>query len=441
MNVLNGTGKTKDQLVGELKALEDRCNRAEEELKAARKNFHNIVVKSPDGIVVVDTDRVVRFTNPATKTFFGHQAEESLGQLCDDSVLACEVAEVGIVSRSGKTGVGDIRIVETEWEGQNAYLISIRDITERNKTEKALWESERMASEFISVASHELRTPLTSIKNAVDIILERRAGEITGIQEQFLCMAERNVNRLTRLINNLLDISKIEAGKIDLNYTETEIKNSIENVLRAIRPLAEKKSMTLEMMVGPDVPTIYVDVSGIETALLNIIENAVKFTPQKGTIRVEAYLAEEMLANATDDAASFVEISVADTGIGIPEGLTEHIFEKFYQVESSLSKERHSGAGLGLTISKDIIAAHGGEIHCKSRESKGSTFTVTLPIVDKEKLFYTTLKDELSKARKDRSKLSVLLIEIKDFQYVTEVYEKKEWENVLQTVKERIIKG
>ena len=299
-------------------------------------------------------------------------------------------------------------------------------------------EIDRMKSEFISLASHEMRTPMTSIKNAVDIMLKGKAGEISDTQEKFLSMAKRNIDRLADLINDLLDISKIESGKMESNSTEMNIIGCIKNVMNTSKTLADAKSITLKMSVVPDLPAIYADVSRIEQVMINLVGNAIKFTPENGTVTVDVHEREEV-SDLTKGVKGFLEISVIDNGVGIPEELIGHIFDKFYQVESSLSTEKQAGSGLGLAISKHIVEAHGGEIQCKSKEGGGSTFTISLPIFDKEKQTYHRLNNELAKAVRQRASVSLLIYRLMEFEKFIERHGMEGCEKVLQMAKDKII--
>jgi len=285
-----------------------------------------------------------------------------------------------------------------------------------------------------------MRTPLTSIKNAVDILVKRKAGEITDAQGKFLSMAKRNIDRLTELINNILDISKIESGTIEWNYTELDIGDCIKHALDLCKDLADEKSISLKMNIDPTLPTTYADVSRIEEVIINLVGNAIKFIPDQGTVTVEVHEVGEV-PDMSEGVKGFLNISVTDTGFGIPEEDIDHVFDKFYQVESSLSVQKQSGSGLGLPISKYTIEAHGGTIQCKSKKGEGSTFSFTLPVIDEEQVFYKTLNHELLKAGQQSETLSFALFKIQDFEHIKEVYGNKGREEVLTMMKAKIIDG
>jgi PAS domain S-box-containing protein len=201
-----------------------RRKQAEEALlKSSETRFRTLIQKSADGVLVTDKKGIVRFVNPAAESLFGRKEKELLGEIFGFPIVTGETAGLAVPHDDKEPTIVDMRVVETEWEGEGAYLLSLRDVTARKRYEESLIKTteelkklDQMKSDFVSVASHELRTPLASIKNAVDLILSRKTGDITDAQEKFLSMAQRNVNRLSALINDLLDISRIESGKIQL---------------------------------------------------------------------------------------------------------------------------------------------------------------------------------------------------------------------------------
>lgn len=305
---------------------------------------------------------------------------------------------------------------------------------------KAAEELERLddlKSNFISIAAHELRTPITSIKSAVDIVLRRKAGEISETQGKFLLMAERNIIRLANLVDDLVTISMIESGKVELYLTKIDLRQLIEKVLHTLQPLADKKYLSLNFNASDDLPSMHVDADKTEQVLINLVSNAIKFTPEKGVVTIGAHRTGNV-PGMPDGVTGYVEISVADTGIGIPEESKEYLFEKFYQVEHSLLK-KEEGTGLGLAISKGIVEAHQGKIRFESNKGEGSTFTFTLPIIDMEKQFYITLNIELSKAKQSTMPLSFLSINVSDIDNVMKVYGETDKEKVLNMIKEKIV--
>lgn len=269
---------------------------------------------------------------------------------------------------------------------------------------------DQIKSEFVAVASHELRTPLTAIKNAVQLLLMEKVGEINENQKKFLEMAERNINRLMNILNDLLNLSRIEAGKMVMKLEELNLRSILELVYFSFKPQGEEKSIQLKLDLPTELPPVYGDKEKVEQILSNLITNSLKFTPPNGeiTISAEPFAADE----------DMMAISVKDTGIGIPAEHLEKIFEKFYQVENSLQRS-HGGTGLGLAITKGLVEAQKGKIFVRSEPGKGSIFTFTLPLSQGERRevqFRYILDREFQRARDNQTPLSLLLVEIIDSQ-------------------------
>ena len=255
------------------------------------------------------------------------------------------------------------------------------------ETNAKLERLERLKSEFISIVSHELRTPLTSIKNSLDILMSGRCGEITPASEKFLAMAMRNVQRLSGIINDLLDLSKIEAGKMDFHFAPTNINTVINYVKSALSEVAKTKGLNLVTEEYQKIPDITADSRRLEQVLTNLVSNAIKFTPEGKTITISSRLvnADDIKVNEyfkdsiKNLSGEYVEVCVKDEGIGIESKNLLHAFDKFAQIENSLSRKA-GGAGLGLPIAKQLLDAHKGAIWCDSEINKGSKFYFIIPV-------------------------------------------------------------
>jgi len=226
-------------------------------------------------------------------------------------------------------------------------------------------------------------------------------------------MAERNINRLTNILNDLLNLSRIESGKIELKFNSVALKEVIELTASSLRPHAEGKSLQIEVEIPEQLPDVYGDKEKIEQILTNLIGNAIKFTTDGGKILITSEL------KSKDRMGGFVDmvaVSVKDTGIGIPSEHLDAIFEKFHQVEGSLNRSV-SGTGLGLAITKGLIEAHQGKIWVESEMGKGSTFTFTLPISSTERrepYFRFILDKEFQRAQENGAPLTLFLIQVLD---------------------------
>jgi len=227
-----------------------------------------------------------------------------------------------------------------------------------------LKEVDKMKSDFYALMSHELRTPLTSIKEGTNLFLEGRGGEVTEKQKRLLTIISEESDRLIRLVNSVLDLSRLESGMVPFHFARTDLPPLITRVLDEVGPLAESKRIAIVQEIG-GLPALSLDAERILQVVRNLVGNALKFTPRGGTVLVKALYHDEK-----------VTISISDTGPGIPDEHLDQIFDKFRQVPGHGS---HHGTGLGLAIVKHILQAHGGSIWVTSKAGGGSTFTFQLP--------------------------------------------------------------
>jgi signal transduction histidine kinase len=245
--------------------------------------------------------------------------------------------------------------------------VANRGLEEANRKLK---EIDRLKSDFISVVSHELRTPITSIKAFAELILmkPRMAAEK---KTRLLSIINNESDRLARLISDILDLTKIEAGKLSWHITRLSIEDVIQTSVAGIHSLADNKSIVITTSTEHSLPRLYGDKDRLVQVITNILSNAIKFTPQGGRIRIDAH--QDLSPRPQ------ITVSVADTGVGIPREDIELIFEKF-QRSGDVLTNRTEGTGLGLAISRQIVHYHGGIIRAASTIGQGSTFTFTLPL-------------------------------------------------------------
>ena len=273
-----------------------------------------------------------------------------------------------------------------------------KEIIEKNQELEKL---ERVKSEFISIVSHELRTPLTPIKNALAILASGRCGMLGENAVKFIDMAKRNVENLTSIINDILDINKIEAGKMDFNYKTMNIHSVIENVKNNFDCVAKEHEIIFKAEEQDNLPDIYADSQRLGQVLTNLVSNAIKFTPKGKNITIKSELknADEITTNSYFENeikqlnGNYIVVSVIDEGIGIKKENLLKAFDKFTQIENSLSR-KVGGTGLGLPIARQLVKAHRGAIWCDSAEEKGSSFHFALP-VSAENIEGKTIQKEL----------------------------------------------
>lgn len=269
-------------------------------------------------------------------------------------------------------------------------------IEKNNELEKL----ERVKSDFISIVSHELRTPLTPIRNALSILSSGRCGELNENAVKFIDMAKRNVLNLTNIINDILDINKIEAGKMIFNYKLMNIHSVIENVRNNFDCVAKENEIYLNTVEQDNLPDIYADSQRLEQVLTNLVSNAIKFTPQGKKITISSALknADDIAINSNFKqeigalSGNYILVSVCDEGIGMKQENILKAFDMFTQIENSLTR-KVGGTGLGLPIAKQLIKAHKGAIWCESVEDKGSNFYIAIPVAT-EKVQQETVQKE-----------------------------------------------
>ncbi len=281
-------------------------------------------------------------------------------------------------------------------------LRSAKLYEEISDANKKLEKLEKLKSEFVSIVSHELRTPLTPINNSLEIVLSEQAGEITPEVRNFVSMAKRNIQRLSGIIEDLLDLSRIQTGKLDFKYKTVDITPSLELLHKTFIQVANEKNIHINLEIKEQLPEIYADIRRIEQIFSNLVSNAIKFTADNGKIdiNVDTIYANEInqdnLVNpVVIPNGKYIRVCVSDNGIGIKKEDIPKIFDKFSQIESSLNRNK-GGVGLGLTITKQLIDFHLGAIEVISEEQNGATFVVYLPFYDDLKVFEMDLSRTLT---------------------------------------------
>jgi len=272
----------------------------------------------------------------------------------------------------------------------NQLSIAIENATLYTQTRavvEQLKEADRFKSEFLSNISHELRAPLTSIIGYSELLLDQITGELNRRQQEYIANIQGSGTHLLEIINNLLDLSKIRAGKMETHFGEFSMRNLISGCIKAVTPLAAKKGQDLEARIEEGSLMINADEIKVKQILLNLLSNAIKFTHHGGSIAVEAH-------SSTLDEQPAIEVSVIDTGIGIKQEDLPKVFEEFKQADSSYTRQ-YPGTGLGLPIAKRFVEMHGGQIKVESQFGKGSRFTMILPRrIEPEKVVEKTTPEE-----------------------------------------------
>jgi two-component system, NarL family, sensor histidine kinase BarA len=267
---------------------------------------------------------------------------------------------------------------------------SYRELQDKNqKLQEAfdkLSELDRLKSNFLGVVSHELRTPLTSIIGYSEMLSEGLAGELVGDQKKFVQTINQKGEQLLELIMSLLDLSKLESGTMSLRKNTVPIAKLLSEVASTLEPKARKKSIAIECSVDPSLPAAQGDAERLRQVFINLVDNAIKFSPTESTVRLVAEVATSTDGESAEEGFSLlepsrrmIEVRVVDTGIGIAEQERARIFDAFYQIDSSSTRE-HEGTGLGLSIVKRLVDAHGGRVFVTANEPSGAIFSVVLPV-------------------------------------------------------------
>ncbi|MBA4053874.1 MAG: PAS domain-containing sensor histidine kinase, partial [Marivirga sp.] len=247
----------------------------------------------------------------------------------------------------------------------NQVLASIIDVTERK-----IQEANRLKSDFLANMSHELRTPLNAVLGFSELLIDKKVGDLNAKQLEYLNDIHASGSHLLRLINNVLDIAKIEAGKADLVIETFNLGDVITEVIQTLRPIAEKKLIEITQTLAPEIRLVSIDKNKLRQILYNLLSNAIKFSNHVAVVNVETL---------AGNRNTFI-LKVRDSGIGIAAYNLKKLFVPFVQLDSGLARQ-HQGSGLGLSVTKTIVALHEGEISVESTLGKGSTFIVKLPII------------------------------------------------------------
>lgn len=351
--------------------------------RAEENKYRSIVNTAIDGIITIDHKGIIQECNPAAEQIFGYSREELLGRnisllmpepmadqhnsYLENYLRSGEARIIGIGREvSGKRRNGaifplDLAVSRFEWEGRPMFTGVVRDITERKKIEQ-------LKNEFVSTVSHELRTPLTSIRGALGLIRGNMLKQTPDAVKELIGIADKNTERLLLLINDILDIQKIESGEVAFHYTRTGINTLVANAVQQNLGLSEQYHVHFRVHESAREMFVYVDPDRITQVISNLLSNAAKYSPP-----------EEDISIAVAAIVGGVRISVSDFGPGIEEEFRPRLFQKFSQFDSTNTRDA-GGTGLGLAISKDIVERHNGHIDFVSHGGLGSTFFFELPL-------------------------------------------------------------
>ncbi len=344
---------------------------------SGKKETDAVIRSIAEGLLVVDGKGNVVMMNPAAEKLLDVSKKDKIGKPMLENLKKEQIVSMAKSTPDGKDKEIEIFSEEDETKkvlrsssaviedenGQTVGMVAVlSDVTKQK-------ELDLMKSKFVANVTHELRTPLVAIQKSISLLLSKTAGEVSSTQEEFLALAERNLKKLSRLIDDLLDLAKLEAGRMQVKPAPTAIGSVIKDAVMSLDAWANTKSIKIEDRVQDGLPNVNIDAQRIGQILSNLIGNAIKFTPHGGGIVVEA------VSNNMKE----IEVSVQDNGPGISKEDLDKVFDRFYQTgERSLTDI--SGTGVGLSIAKEIAELHGGKIWAESEKKQGAKFIFTLPI-------------------------------------------------------------
>lgn len=341
------------------------------ELAREKARLEVILTNMADGVILLDTRKKVILVNPAAQTMFGLSAAEAMGkdhleithhfdldQLMDRVIRTGEPAMLEIRRAKPEEQVLEARLAPAG-RGDRGVLIVLQDITRARKLEA-------MRTEFVSNVTHELRTPLTSIRGFAETLLEGALDD-PDTARHFVGIIKRESEHLGRLIEDVLDLSRIETGRWKVRKEPIHLHELAAETVGRLSSKADSLGVDLRIAIPADLPALQADPGRLAQVLINLVDNALKYTPSGGSVTVSA---EELGAQ--------VQVKVVDTGSGIPRADLPRIFERFYRVDKARSRAT-GGTGLGLSIVKHIVEAHGGTVGVDSDTGRGATFFFTLP--------------------------------------------------------------
>jgi PAS domain S-box-containing protein len=358
-------------------------------LKESEEKYRTYVTISPYPIFVIDLDGKFLDVNPEACRVAGYSSEDILKKRISDFILPSRVDNYEVtfhkLQTEGKLS-GEFPFINKTQDlfylelhavqiPDNKFLAICMDITERKKAEDEMLRAKiiaenanRTKNEFLANMSHELRTPLNSVIGFSDMLLGGAGGELSEKQLRYLTNISNSGKHLLSIINEILDISRIESGEMTINKQKILLGEVYEEIHSILKQLADNKSIDFQMPLESEETYVYADKVKLKQIFYNLVTNAIKFTEKGGSVLIDSTI---------DD--KFVHISVIDNGIGIDSEGMKRLFNPFVQLDSSESR-KYEGTGLGLALSKELVNLHGGDIWAESEPGKGSTFTFTIPV-------------------------------------------------------------
>ena len=338
--------------------------------------FRRLVALIADGIVVVDSEGKVRLVNPAAEELLGRPGRELVGQVFGFPIVVGEATEIEIVRRDQPPVVVEMRVADIDWDGAQAVVASLRDVTDHaHQVEQQaqlierLRELDEMKTEFVSMVSHDLRSPMATISGFADTLRFNWEAFDDSHKLEILARISRNTNQLARLVENILQVSQIESGKLSYDIQNIDLRDLVHRVVdENTQPVLDSDARNIELHMPEDLPEARADEIRQWQILTNLVTNGLKFSPPEEPVVIEV--------RADSD---FIHVSVCDHGIGIKEEEKDRLFRKFSRLVQPKGL-KVKGTGLGLYICKAMVEAQGGKIWVESAPGQGATFNYTVPV-------------------------------------------------------------
>ncbi len=389
-------------------------NRAEEDLLTLDfSEFQSLVEPLLDGCFILGNQGEILSFNASAATILCKSPSELLGSVPDIDLPDTGTAHVNMSRQDAAQRHILVSVQKARWRGQLARVVVLTDMTERKATDEALesaWKIQmRMKDEVLSRVSHELRSPLNAVYQYVTILLDGLAGDINTEQRDYLGIALRNVNQLRNMIGELLDVTRSQSNKLHLSPCEMDVAETVNAAVETVQHEALGKKQSLLIEVPDGLPMAYADPQRVQQVIVNLLNNAIKFTPEGGAITLCARAAD-LPPDGAPPSNARLEMTVTDSGCGIAEEDHERIFQHLYQVRKTIDQKR-GGLGLGLFICRDLVSRLGGKIWVESCVGQGSTFHFTLPVFSLELAVLTLVNNHLAEAKKHGVFFSLVVVD------------------------------